>query len=73
MHGIYQIMLGYFDLFIIIIYNQSDIKLHNNLLNENICLKSQLIKTTWVIFEDNQFMSKHTFHKQTLLIYLFKI
>ncbi len=33
-------------------------------------LKCQLIKKGLVIFEDNQFMSKHTFHIQEILQYI---
>ncbi len=31
------------------------------------------VKTECVIFMDNQFMSKHTFHIQNLSIYMFQL
>ncbi len=52
-------------------------KIVNNLLNENIfalnSVKGQLIKKICVIFGDNQFMSKHTFHIQYPSIYTVSI
>ncbi len=48
-------------------------KIVNNLINTNIFpLRGQLIKTGWVIFGDNQFMSKHTFHRINTSTYLFQ-
>ncbi len=35
-------------------------------------MKGQPIKTRLVIFEDNQFISKHTFHRIKPSIYLFQ-
>ncbi len=32
-------------------------KIINKSINENVLLNGQLIKISWVIFEDNQFMS----------------
>ncbi len=37
-------------------------KIVNNLINENMSFKGQLIKTRYMIFWDNQFMSKYIFH-----------
>ncbi len=44
-------------------------KIVDNLINENI-FPLKLIKTRRVIFRDNQFMSKYTFHLQNSSIYL---
>ncbi len=48
-------------------------KIVNNLINENIFpLKfNSSIKRRWVIFEDNQFMSKHSFHRINPSSFLF--
>ncbi len=51
-------------------------KIVNKLINEiyfniHIILQGQFIKTRWVILGDNQFMSKHTFHRINPSAYLF--
>ncbi len=47
-------------------------KIVNNLINETI-FPLKLIKARWMIFVDNQFMSKHTFHIQNPSIHLFQL
>ncbi len=50
-------------------------KIVNNVINENVFplnIKDQLIKTRLVIFGDNQFMSKYTFHRINPSTYLFQ-
>ncbi len=72
-HGsIHQIVFGYFALYLLLfIAIKSDISTAQNVANN--LLKINLIKTRWVIFEDNKFMSKHTFHIQNLSISLFQV
>ncbi len=55
-------------------YMKTDQKIVNNLINENISplrvSLAHLIKTRWVIFDDKQFISQHTFNIIHQLIYV---
>ncbi len=66
-------MFGYFDVYMLLFISiKSDLKIaqkiDNNLINENM-----LIKTRYVIFGDNQFMSKHTLHIINPSAYMFQL